>query len=276
MLWLAAGFGSSPPIDSRTPRIVVVQSGEVKLRSYLWIPRGTGPFPAVLFNHGSGDADPHYTSGIEMSQAAAILGQVFAPRHFVFLYLCRRGQGLSADQGPSMQDLLRREGALGGEDARRRIQFSLMTTDHLDDVLAGLAYLKSLPDVDRARIVVGGHSFGAQLTLLAAERDRSVKAAIMFGAAAMSWSGSSELRSRLLAAIDHTVARIMLVYAANDYSIAPGEALAIERARLGEPITLRILPRVGRTPEEGHAAVYTAVAQWKNEVFRFLERSIGS
>ena len=155
MLWLAAGFGSSPPIDSPTPRIVVVQSGAVQLRGYLWIPRGTGLFPAVLFNHGSGDADRTTPADRDVA-SGAILGQVFAPPHFVFLYLCRRGQGLSADQGPSMQDLLRREGALGGEDARRRIQLSLMTTDHLDDVLAGLAYLKSLPDVDRTRIVVGG------------------------------------------------------------------------------------------------------------------------
>ncbi len=33
---------------------VVVQSSSLKLRAQLWRPEGRGPFPAVLFNHGSG------------------------------------------------------------------------------------------------------------------------------------------------------------------------------------------------------------------------------
>src|SRR4029453_9567466 len=35
-------------------RTVVVQSGPLQLRAWLWRPKGQGPFPAVLFNHGSG------------------------------------------------------------------------------------------------------------------------------------------------------------------------------------------------------------------------------
>src|SRR5436305_580019 len=37
------------------PEIVVVQSGTLKLHALLWHPPGHGPFPAVLFNHGSGN-----------------------------------------------------------------------------------------------------------------------------------------------------------------------------------------------------------------------------
>jgi len=53
---------------------------------------------------------------------------------------------------------------------------------------------------NRSRIAVAGHSFGGQLTLLAAERDPTIRAAVSFAGAAGSWQRSAELRDRLLAA----------------------------------------------------------------------------
>src|SRR5690348_17047301 len=73
------------------------------------------------------------------------------------------------------------------------LQFVLMTTDHLDDVLAGLRFLKNLPLIDSHRIAMAGHSFGGQLSLLAAGTDNSVRAVVTFGAAAASWKNSSEI-----------------------------------------------------------------------------------
>jgi dienelactone hydrolase len=96
-----------------------------------------------------------------------------------------------------MQDVLQSEETARGKEARQHLQFVLMTTDHLDDVLAGLTFLKSLPSIDSHRMAMVGHSFGGQLTLLAAERDSSVRAAITFGAAAASWKNSSEVRESL-------------------------------------------------------------------------------
>jgi dienelactone hydrolase len=71
-----------------------------------------------------------------------------------------------------MQDVLRREEKAKGKEARQHLQFILLTTEQLDDVMAALAFLKSVPGVDPQRIAVVGHSFGGQLTLLAAERDK--------------------------------------------------------------------------------------------------------
>jgi poly(3-hydroxybutyrate) depolymerase len=54
---IAMGFALAAQAEgqvSRSPDTVVVQSGELKLRALLWRPRGRWPFPAVLFNHGSG------------------------------------------------------------------------------------------------------------------------------------------------------------------------------------------------------------------------------
>ena len=173
-----------------------------------------------------------------------------------------------------MQDILQREEASKGKDARQHLQFILATTDHLDDVLAALSFLKTAPAIDAKRIAIAGHSFGGQLTLLAAERDNSVRAAVTFAAAAGSWERSPELRERLRAAAEKTTAPIMLIQAANDYSTAPSYALAGELKRLHKPHLLKIYPPVGKTPDDGHNFLYLAIPQWEPDVFGFLDEHV--
>jgi carboxymethylenebutenolidase len=141
------------------PDTVVVRSGTLTLHALLWHPGGHGPFPAVLFNHGSGNTPEN-----QAAQAAAV-GPIFAKHGYVLLFLYRRGSGLSADQGTSAIDLMDRELAAHGQDARNRLQLALLESDQLNDALAGLAFLRALPEVDSHRIAVAGHSFGASLTL---------------------------------------------------------------------------------------------------------------
>ena len=162
-----------------------------------------------------------------------------------------------------MQGLLQREKMTNGEEAQKSLQFRLLTTDHLDDVVAGLSFLKKLPRVDANRIAIVGHSFGGQLTLLAAERDNSVRAAVTFGAAAASWKDWPELRERLLSAVRKTSAPLMLIHASNDYSTASGNAMAAERKRINKPQVFKIYSAVGKTSEEGHNFVYSAVNRWR-------------
>jgi len=256
------------------PQTVEIPKGDLRLKAFLWKPKGAGPFPAVLFNHGSGGADAQHTAGLTMTQAAERLGPLFVKHGYAFLYLLRRGHGLSADQGPFMQDLLQREEAAHGKEARQHLQFILLTTDHLDDVTAALSFLKSVPGIDSHGIAVAGHSFGGQLTLLAAERDSTIRAAVTFAAAAVSWERSSELRQRLLTAVRKTSAPIMLIHAENDFSTAAGRGLAAELERLHKPHLLKIYPPVGQTANDGHNFVYTAVPQWEDDVFRFLDEHV--
>ena len=251
--------------SSVAPERVVVPRGTLRLGALLWRPTGSGPFPAVLFNHGGNRTE---------SEKAQALGPVFAKHGYVFLYLFRRGYGLSADQGEFMRDILDREAKAHGEEARKRLQLRLVTTDHLDDVLAGLAFLKHVASVDTRRIVVGGHSTGGQLTLLALERDKSVRAAVAFSPAAQTWQGSPELQDRLLAAARNIETPIFLTHPANDFSIVPGQKLSAELTRLKRPHELKIYPAVGDTPTAGHQAVYTDIATWEPDVFRFLDKHL--
>ena len=261
-----------PP--SIVPETVVVPSGKLRLKAFLWKPNGPGPFPTVLFNHGSGGADADHTAGLSMTEAAEKLAPLFLKHGYAFLYLCRRGQGLSGDQGPFMQDILQREETARGKEARQHLQFILATTDQLDDVIAALAFLKSAPAIDAKRIAIAGHSFGGQLTLLAIERDNSVRAVVTFAAAAGSWERSLELRDRLRAAVGKATTPIMLVQAANDYSIAPSQQLADELRRLHKPYALKIYPALGLTSDDGHNFLYLGIPQWEHDVFEFLDEHV--
>lgn len=259
---------------SMTPQVVEFPSGKLRLTAYLWKPAGTGPFPAVLFNHGSGGADADHTAGMPITQAANVLAPFFLKHGYAFLYPFRRGHGPSASQALFMQDVLRREEQLKGKDARRHLQFLLLKTEQLDDVMAALAFLKTVPGIDPDRIGIAGHSFGGSLTLLAAERDRTVRAAVTFAAAADSWDRSPELRERLMAAIRDSKAAIMLTHADNDFSTAPGNALAAELEHLHQPYILKIYPSVGLAPEDGHGMLYENIPAWESDVFEFLDQHV--
>jgi carboxymethylenebutenolidase len=256
------------------PETIVVPSGNLQLKGLLWKPNGPGPFPTVLFNHGSGGADADHTAGLPITEAAEKLAPLFLKHGYAFLYLFRRGQGLSGDQGPFMQDILLQEEAARGKRGRQHLQYMLATTDHLDDVMAALSFLKTAPAIDAKRIAIAGHSFGGQVTLLAAERDNTLGAAVTFAAAAGSWGRSPELRERLRAAAEKTTAPIMLVQAANDYSIAPSQELAAELRRLHKSYVLKIYPPVGQTSDDGHNFLYLGIPQWERDVFGFLDEHV--
>ena len=80
---------------------VSVHNGTVTLRAFVWRPQGRGPFPAVLFNHGSGRTPEDLERLGPYERQAEALGPVFAHHGYVFLYLFRRGVGLSPIRVPT-------------------------------------------------------------------------------------------------------------------------------------------------------------------------------
>jgi dienelactone hydrolase len=209
-----------------------------------------------------------------ITEAAARLAPLFTRRGYAFFYPFRRGQGPSADVAPFLQDRLAFEEKAHGRAARQRLQNALMETDQLDDVLAAMTFLRSVREVDAARLVLMGHSFGGQLTLLAAARDESVRAAVTFAAAAGSWPRSEEVRRLLSEAVGRTRCPIMLVQWANDFSTEASTALGAVQELSGLPPVVAIYPAVGSTSEDGHGGLYLAIDQWPPDVFRFLDRAL--
>ncbi len=252
------------------PDTVIVPSAGLELRALLWRPAGAGPFPSVLFLHGSGG------QGFAMGPDSPPLrlGPLFARHGYVFLFLFRRGAGLSQDQGESDADLLQRELAAHGEEARQRLQLRLLSGDNLDDARAGLSYLRGRPDVRPGAVAVVGHSFGGMLALLLAERDSTLRAVVDFAGGAASWPRSLPLRDTLRAAVREVVVPVFFIHAANDLSVEPGKTLAAEMAALGRPHELKIYPAFGATPAEGHGLIFLDPAAWEEDVFAFLGRYV--
>jgi carboxymethylenebutenolidase len=257
--------------QGRPDAVSRIHGTNVHLHALLWRPIGKGPFPAVLFNHGS------YGRGdVLTAEQANVLGTVFAKHGFVFLFLFRRGVGLSADQGPPEGELMNQAFSKDGSRGRNHTQLALLDGESMVEARAGLDFLRYRPDIDHGRIAIAGHSFGGSLSLLLAASEPVARAVLLFGSTARSWNRSPDLRARLLTAARTTGAPVLFIYAANDYSTAPGTVLAGERQKLGLPQRLRIYPSFGSTASEGHNFLYSSTGTWESDVFAFLDESLNS
>jgi dienelactone hydrolase len=253
------------------PETVVVHNGPVTLHALLWRPQGRGPFPAILLNHGSGRTRDELERLGPYEQQADILGPVFARHGYVFLFLFRRGVGLSADQGTNAVDLMNSEAAAHGQEARNTLQLQLLENREMSDALSALAVLRARHEVDARNVALIGHSFGGSLTLLMAEREPNLRAVVIFSGAGYSWDRSTQLRARLLNAVGRIGMPIFFIHAANDYSVAPGKALDARLQQLGKPHLLKIYPPIGQTADDGHAFPFLGVRIWEPDVFAFLD-----
>jgi carboxymethylenebutenolidase len=181
--------------------------------------------------------------------------------------LFRRGVGLSTDQGANAVDLMNSESAAHGQEARNVLQLQLLGNREMDDTLAALKFLRALPYVNPKDVAAVGHLFGGSLTVLLAEREPSLRAVVIFSGAGYSFDRSPELRTRLLAAVDHIAAPVFFIHAENDYSLSSGKVLDARREQIGKPHRLKIYPPIGHTVDDGHAFLHLGVNIWEPDVF---------
>ena len=239
------------------PEEVRFPSGKLTLHGFLYKPEGSGPFPAVLWNHGS-EPRPGWLPE---------LGPLFVSRGYVLFIPHRHGQGRSP--GPYIMDLLAEAQRTEGPAARSRRLVELME-EHLQDQEAAFTYLKGLSSVDPKKIAVAGCSFGAIQTVLAASQPWGLRAAIDFAGGAESWEGSPDLRERMSNAVRKSLVPIFFIQAANDYDLAPSKKLSQDMEKAGKPYKLQIFPAFGTTAQEGHEFCVHGGQIWASEVFAFL------
>ncbi|HTV56541.1 MAG TPA: prolyl oligopeptidase family serine peptidase [Terriglobia bacterium] len=244
--------------------VVSFPSGNLKLYGLLYKPEGAGPFPAVVYNHGS-------APGMLPEQAFKALGPVFVKRGWVFFGPYRRGQGLSAAAGPYIGDQIAAANKRGGIAAAARTAIRLLETDHLNDQLAGLAWLRNQSFVQHERIAVAGTSFGGIETVLGADTG-SYCAAVDAAGAAESWVLAPQLRSMMIHAVQNSRAPIFFLQAKNDYNLSPSRVLSAAMKEAGKPFEVKIYPPFGSSVQEGHSFGYFGSSVWGNDVFRFLDR----
>jgi len=202
------------------------KSGPNTLVGFSYHPDGPGPFPTVIWNHGS-EKDP--AGGPQFDSIA----KVFVPAGYAVFATVRRGH--VGSEGPYVVDTLNA--------ARERLDGSaqvllvrLHETEQLDDQLSGVAYAKTLPFVNASKLVVAGCSFGGIQTLLAAERASTVgfKAAFPISPAAQTWAASPLMQERLKKAVAQITIPVLLIQPPKDASLEPARVLGAEAARIGK------------------------------------------
>ena len=243
---------------------VIFPSGEITLHGVLYKPEGTGPFPAVIYNHGS-------APGMMSKEAFAALGPVFASHGWVFFGPYRRGQGLSASVGPYIGDQIAAAEKAGGVSAAAATMVRLLETDHLDDQFAALAWLRKQSFVQPSRIAVAGNSFGGIETVLGVERG-GYCAGIDSAGGAQSWAQAPELQSLMTRAVRNAKAPIFFFQAANDFDLSPSKTLSAEMNEVSKTYKLKIYPPYGDSPRDGHSFGYFGSDVWAEDVFGFLNQ----
>lgn len=234
------------------------------LRGALYLPAGAGPFPVLLYAHGS-------APGSLSNEAFEAIAPAFTARGWAVFAPYRRGQGLSREAGPYVRDEIGAARNAGGLERAQARLARLLATDHMDDQSQAFAWLARRPFADRRRIAVMGNSFGGIIALLSAERF-AVCGAIDAAGGAESWRRSPAVRALMTRAATRARAPVLFMQAANDFDLAPSRVLHAAMRQAGKPAELRLYPPFGRTARDGHAFPYRGAAIWADDVHAFLTR----
>jgi carboxymethylenebutenolidase len=263
---LAIALGAALTLPSPpSPRIVTFPSGALTLSGVIFVPAGTGPFPAVVYNHGS-------AAGMLSKQAFDALGPVFVRHGWIFFGPYRRGQGLSAQAGSFIGDEIDKAKRAGGISAGVATMVRLFETDHLDDQLAALRWLRTQSFVAPKRIAVAGNSFGGIEAVLGSERE-GYCAAVDSAGGAESWTLAPALQNAMTRAVQNAKAPVFFFQAANDWNLEPTNMLSKAMQDAGKPFEAKIYPSFGQSHQDGHTFGYFGSAVWERDVFRFLEQA---
>jgi carboxymethylenebutenolidase len=257
----ASAISKEKEAETIQPELVTFQNGTNTLHGFIYKPKGKGPFPAVIYNHGSEKIPGWFPT----------LGKFWTSRGYVFFVPHRSGHGRSP--GDHIVDLQKQFRAKEKDlDLSRKHDIELHEKANLD-VVAAVAWLKQQSFVNTNALVMSGISYGGIQTILAAEKNLGVKALVPFAPAAMSWSGNPLLRERLLQAVKNAKSPMFLLQAENDFNLGPSELLGGELKRKGKPNRAKVYPAFG--DKENHMSGHGGFAVrgsevWGDDVISFL------
>lgn len=244
------------------PQEVTIQAGQYRLHGCFWTPDGPGPYPVMIFNHGS-EKNPAPCGPPD-------LGYFYQKKGFAFFTFQRHGHG--ASPGEYIMDLQRRA-YLAHPFSRSAAQTEVVGLQELynKDVEAAVAWLKEQKWADAQHIAMTGISFGGIQTILTAQKGLGIKAFLPFAPAAQSWN--PVLADRLKRAVRDARVPIFIIQARNDYSVEPSRVLGAELEKKGSPNRAKIYPSFGTTTQDGHwgfGSRRDGIAVWAPDVNAFL------
>jgi carboxymethylenebutenolidase len=256
-----AADGKKPAETGPAHELVEFKCDTATLHGWLYKPDGKGPFPSVIYNHGSEKTPGWFPP----------LGKYWTDKGYVFFVPHRRGHGRS--EGEWIVDLQQKYREQEKDSTlTRKHDIALHEKANLD-VVAAVAWLRQQPFINTNSMIMSGISYGGIQTVLSSEKGLDMKAFVSFAPAAMSWAGNPLLRERLLEAIKNAKAPVFLLQAKNDYNLGPSELLGGELKRKGPPNRAKLYPDYGdpQDHQSGHGAFAVRGSDvWGPDVTSFL------
>jgi acetyl esterase/lipase len=263
--------------------IVKIPSGGLTIFGAMWKPVGNGPFPTMIYNHGS-EEKVALVAGEQKGYGN--IGPFYVSKGFAFVIPLRRGHYFSLNmkpvccsEGVLMNKRVKNDIAPNADPHTKNMAWLHEQDIDNEDVAAAVAWAKQQPFVDANRMVMSGISFGGIQTTLASEKGLGVKAFIPFAPGAMSWQNVPELHDREKHAMLSAQAPIFLIQAQNDYDLGPSDFLGAVLDQKGPPNQHKIYPEF--VPERGHVAGHggfatwpAGIAIWSQDVLPFINKAI--
>lgn len=220
------------PYTSREVRYENKNAG-VTLAGTLTIPRGDGPFPAVLLICGSG---PHDRDETVMGHKPFLVLSDYLTRHGIaVLRSDKRGIGQS-----------------GG------VYATATMADFASDAAAGIAFLKSVPEVNGKRIGLVGHSEGAVVAPMVAANHNEVAFVVLLAGSGVPGDQIVVEQTRLIAAAGGASAEQANQIAAKERAILDAVKSGADAAKLRSMLK-------GTMPD---AAIDSSIAQLTSPWYR--------
>ena len=265
LLFCATGAAAQTPEQPRAFEEVSYASGNLKIEAYVFKPQGKGPFPVVIYNHGSRPGHERAERPFEY------VGTLLASSGYFVVVPERRGYGKS-DGRPFSEEI--------GEDHGPRFVARLQA--EADDVIAAAEFAKTLPDADGSRICVMGWSFGGIVSVLAASRSDVFKAVVDQAGGALSWDGSPALQDALKQSAGKIRMPLLGMVAENDRTTRSVKVVVEEAKKHGSRATLIIYPafkpRVNPSGVAPGHMIFSADGAliWEADLKTFLKQEIGN
>jgi dienelactone hydrolase len=251
-----AGAQQAPPYTE-----IFYKNGNLRLQAYLYKPTGRGPFPLIIYNHGS-------RAGAERAaRPFPFIGQLLTNAGYAVLVPERRGYSKS-DGVPYSEDLNHDVGP----------RFVQRMQDETGDVLAALDTLKTDPTIDAKRIAIMGWSLGGIVSVFAASRSDQFFAVVNQAGAALTWDRSPAIQSALTDAARKIRAPTLCLDAKNDATTAAVTRVcdAVHGQKVETELTIYPPFTPAQNPTNiapGHI-IFSAegVSIWGADVVRFVDK----
>ena len=238
------------------------KNGPLELEGYFFKPAGAGPFPLVVYNHGS------RANQERLEWPVYYIARLVVPAGYALLVPERRGYGKS--EGKTFTE------DIGADERGQRFVDRLVL--EAADVNAAVDYAKKTFPIDPKRIVMQGYSFGGIVTTLAAAKSTSLRAIVNQAPGALNWDKSAELRTALTAAAKKIRVPMICMAAENDLTTESARVICATAKAAGAAAEVRIYPPfthpTNPNPRAPGHALFAPIGVdiWKQDLLDFLAK----